>query len=221
MTTTEAVEAWLADVLPAGFAAVVTRLAEQPTDDDLWPDEQVAIASAVDRRRHEFIVGRRLARRAMERIDVAPKAIPVGQDREPIWPDGLVGSITHSRELVGVAVGPSGRSRSIGLDFEPVGGVDSAVATRILTEVEQDRYPFETDPGAATVIFSAKEAVYKTTFPLTGRWLGFEDAEIILDPDRGRFEATLRPQADHPMAGQHFQGWWTTALGHVLTVVAR
>jgi 4'-phosphopantetheinyl transferase EntD len=41
------------------------------------------------------------------------------------------------------------------------------------------------------LLFSAKEAVYKAWFPLAGRWLGFDDAELTIDTDRRAFQARL------------------------------
>ena len=41
------------------------------------------------------------------------------------------------------------------------------------------------------LLFSTKESVYKAWFPLAERWLGFEDARVTIDRDRGSFAARL------------------------------
>jgi len=72
------------------------------------------------------------------------------------------------------------------------------------------------------VLFSAKESVYKAWFPLTGRWLGFEEASIMILPSDRTFVA--RFLVDGPVVrGRQlggFTGAWQTAGGLILTSVA-
>ena len=42
------------------------------------------------------------------------------------------------------------------------------------------------------ILFCAKEATYKAWFPLTQRWLGFEDAHITFDVDASGDTGALR-----------------------------
>jgi len=76
------------------------------------------------------------------------------------------------------------------------------------------------------LLFSAKESVYKAWFPLTGRWLGFEDADVTISPD-GTFTARLRTgltgltepaEAQPPPAS--FAGRWLADGGLMLTAIA-
>ena len=72
------------------------------------------------------------------------------------------------------------------------------------------------------LLFSAKEAVYKAWFPLAGRWLGFEDAELTIDPRRRAFSASLLV-AGPLVAGAElsgFSGRWLVADGLVLAAIA-
>lgn len=216
---TEDAEAWLTRVLPDGARATVREIAAEPPGEDLWPIEAEAVASAVEVRRREFAIGRGCARQAMAGLGRPPEAIPVGSDREPVWPDGLIGSITHTRRLAGAAVAPSGGGRSFGIDFEVAGRVDQSLVGQLLTARERDRYAAAPDATAPTVIFSAKEAIYKATFPLTRCWLGFEDVEVTLDLDGGLLIADVLSTVDHPMAGNRLYGFHRSMLGHVLTAV--
>jgi 4'-phosphopantetheinyl transferase EntD len=71
------------------------------------------------------------------------------------------------------------------------------------------------------VLFSAKESVYKTWFPLTGRWLGFEDAELEPAAD-GTFVARLLvegPTVDGA-AVSSFAGRWAVGGGILVTGIA-
>ncbi len=220
MTTPEVAGAWLRRVLPDGTRAVVVDFADEPSDDGLWDAERSSITSAVEVRRREFAAGRRCARLAIDELGRQPAAIPVGPDREPVWPGDLVGSITHSRHLVGAAVADTTVCRSLGIDFEVAGRVDDSLIDRLLTENERRRLVGPTDDPTPTIIFSAKEAIYKATFPLTRCWLGFEDVEVTLDVGNGTFEADVLPGVDHPMAGQRLEGFHRSMLGHVLTAIA-
>jgi 4'-phosphopantetheinyl transferase EntD len=66
------------------------------------------------------------------------------------------------------------------------------------------------------LLFSAKESVYKAWFPLTGRWLGFEDAHLTIDPAAATFTASLLVE-DAPLrflAGRYLvrDEWVLTAV---------
>jgi len=220
VTTPGEAGAWLRRVLPDGTKAAVVDFSDEPADDGLWPTERRAITSAVEVRRREFAAGRRCARLAIGDLGRQPAAIPVGPDRDPVWPGDLVGSITHSRKLVGAAVADVAVCRSLGIDFEIAGRVDESLIDRLLTENERERLVGPPDNPTPTIIFSAKEAIYKATFPLTRCWLGFEDVEVSLDLDGGTFEADVLPAVDHPMAGQRLHGFHHSMLGHVLTAIA-
>jgi 4'-phosphopantetheinyl transferase EntD len=71
------------------------------------------------------------------------------------------------------------------------------------------------------VLFSAKESVYKAWFPLTRRWLGFEEACVSIDPADGSFTARLL--VDGPVLGGRrldvFAGSWLVRDGLIVTAV--
>ena len=85
----------------------------------LRPDEARFVADAVDARRREFALGRSLAHEALRAIGAPAGPIEVGAHREPLWPAGTVGSITHCDGYVGAAVAARGDVRSVGVDAEP------------------------------------------------------------------------------------------------------
>lgn len=184
----------------------------------LAPGEEEAVAGAVERRRAEFTTGRLLARAALEHLGVPAAAVPVGQRRAPVWPDGVVGSITHCAGLRAVAVARTRDVRSVGIDAERHAALPEGVLGAVSDEGERAhlaRLPSGTHWD--TILFSAKESVYKTWFPLTGRWLGFEDAVLTPAPD-GTFVADLcLTDAAVPA---RLQGRWAVREGLVLTAVA-
>ncbi|GAA4882807.1 4'-phosphopantetheinyl transferase family protein [Actinomycetospora straminea] len=213
----------LADLLPGSVVAVARA------DDDpsavLAPEEEAAVARAVATRRAEFTTARTCARDALSRLGAPAAAIPVGEKRAPIWPEGVVGAITHCAGFRGAAVAWRDEVRSVGLDAEPhvalPDGVLEAVSDEreraVLAALARDVPDVRWDK----LLFSAKESVYKAWFPLTGRWLGFEEAELVPSAD-GTFRAGLRvpgPVVDgREVTG--FAGRWVVRDGLVITAIA-
>jgi 4'-phosphopantetheinyl transferase EntD len=173
----------LAALLPAGFAAAdaVGPDLEGPLP-PLWPAEQAGLGKgAVPARLVTYHWGRALAREAMTNLGAAPAAIPRGRSQEPIWPPGLVGSITHCTGYCAAAVARTSQWASVGIDAEVVQPVHKGMIERIATPAERQWMAGWPDiRRAAVALFSAKEAVYKAWFPLTRSWLGFQDATVEL-----------------------------------------
>ncbi len=176
--------------MPEGVLAVEARGAVEP--DPLEPAEEALVTRAVAVRRLEFARGRSCARRALAALDRPPVAVTRGRAREPLWPPGITGSITHCRDYCCAALAPAERWAGVGIDAEVLRHLKPRVQARITTAAEAraltglDRtIPWE------MVVFSAKEALFKAWFPATRRRLDFYHAEISLDPDRGRFRARL------------------------------
>ncbi len=180
-------------ILPAAASTAETR--DDGVEEDLFAEEEAMIARAVEKRRREFTSARSCAHRALERLGVAPAPILGGKRGEPIWPPGVIGSITHCDGYRGCAVARRTDLVAIGIDAEP----HAPLPEGLLADVAQ---PEELGPLAELaraepgvhwdrLLFSAKEAVYKAWYPLAERWLGFEDAVLSFDPDRRSFAARL------------------------------
>jgi len=180
----------IAELLPEGVVTV-----EGPTGvplDRLFAEEEAALGRVTETRRNEFTLGRQCGRRALGGLGVAAQPILPGPSRQPVWPDGVVGSITHCARWCAAAVACSGSIASLGIDIEehsalPDGVLESIAAGEELEWVER------AESGVAwdRLLFSAKESVYKVLFPLTGRWLGFDGARIRIGPEEGSFQAEL------------------------------
>jgi 4'-phosphopantetheinyl transferase EntD len=181
----------IGELLPEGVSAVEVR-GDAP-DAELLPEEETALERAAPKRRREFTTGRSCARRALAALELPPGPILRGPDREPRWPPGAVGSITHCRDYCAAAVAPAGRFASIGIDAEVHDELPEGVLERI--SLPEEREWLETrangDTSWDTVLFSAKESVFKAWFPLAHRWLGFEDAHVELAAEEGAFTARL------------------------------
>ena len=192
---------------------------------ELRPEEGLGFAGAPERFL-EFRAGRHCARRALERLGVVAAPVRRAPDRSPIWPPGVVGSITHTRRtgfgFCGAAVARDSRWRSIGLDAEIDDALDERLFERVLTEVERsriDRFPAALHGRIAKIVFSAKESVYKCQHPISGEFLGFLDVEVELAEGARRFQATLRRPAGPFATGFVFEGRYSSGGGVVATAV--
>jgi len=191
----------------------------------LFPEEEEVVARAVDKRRREFATARGCARRALATLGLPPAPIVPGERGAPAWPSGVVGSMTHCDGYRASAVALERNVRTVGLDAEPNGPLPDGVLKVIATPAEVDW--LDGAPPASGVcwdrlLFSAKESIYKAWFPLTRRWLDFEEAVVTPDPDAGTFDARLRvpgPVVDgRRLTG--FTGRWVVRRGLVVTAIA-
>jgi 4'-phosphopantetheinyl transferase EntD len=187
------------DKLLPGVVRTAEAYGDVP-DERPFPGEADLIAHAVEGRRREFITARRCARQALGLLGFAPAAIRPGPRREPLWPAGAVGSLTHCAGYRAAAVARSADLSSVGIDAEPHGPLPDGVLESVVApgDLETLRRATEGDPALHwdRLLFSAKESVYKAWFPLTGRWLGFDDARLDLDPAAGTFTAHLLVPGD-------------------------
>ena len=192
----------------------------------LFPEEEAVIAKSVAKRRSEFITARVCARAALARLGYPPAPILPGLRGAPRWPAGVTGSITHCEGYRAAAVARTRDILSLGLDAEPNERLPGEVRDMIATTGERARIDglAAADPCVCwdRLLFSAKEAVYKTWFPLARRWLGFEEADIAIDRPGNTFTARLLVPGPL-VAGQPLsvlRGRWLASRGLLVTAVA-
>jgi 4'-phosphopantetheinyl transferase EntD len=166
----------LAGLFPAGVVVAESR---EPGDPALLlPDEAAHLGRAVPKRVQEFAAGRLCVRRALHEYGVDHFPLRVAADRQPIWPEGFVGSITHTAGLCAAAVAESRTIAAVGIDSEIVGHVTPDIWSTICVAGEAEwvnSLPPSERAAAVTLIFSAKEAFYKCQYPLVSEWLDFHD----------------------------------------------
>ena len=210
-------------ILPAAAAVVATG---QDLDVELFPEEEAAVGNAVPKRRREFVTARACARDALSRLGLPAQPIPTGPRGEPVWPAGVVGSITHCAGYRACAVAPASELLTVGIDAE----LDDPLPGGALGDIalpEERRWlegAARSDPAISwdRLLFSIKESIYKAWFPLTRSWLGFEDASVSIDPCGETFEAHLLvpgPTLDgRKLDG--FSGRWMAADGLLCSAIA-
>lgn len=180
-------------------AAVACRCTDSGDVRALAPEERAAVRRAVASRQTEFAAGRQAARDAMRRLGLPAMPVPVNPDRSPLWPVGLVGSISHCRDACVAVVAHGERCLSVGVDVEPDQGIPSDLWPTICTPAELHRLsgmPEAERAGWVTRVFCAKEAYYKWVYPRIQCLLDFQDVEIGLDLSKAEARFEVRPQLE-------------------------
>jgi 4'-phosphopantetheinyl transferase EntD len=215
----------LEEILPG--SVVVESRRDDALDVTLFPEEREAVSRAVEKRVREFTTGRACAHAALARLGWPSQPVPIGARGAPQWPAGVVGSITHCDGYRACAVAREADLATVGVDAEPNQPLPPGLLPDIALPPERERLRglMHDSPDVRwdRLLFCMKEAVYKAWFPLTESWLGFEDAEIEIDPSRGEFSARLlipgpRLSGDGPLTG--FAGRWLARDGLLLAAIA-
>lgn len=186
--------------LPFGFTvppyAVLVELEARGDAGPLHPAEEALLhPRATATRRHEFRSGRHAAHQALTLLGHEASPVLRGSHREPLWPPGVVGSITHGAGVAMAGVARRTECGGIGLDVEHVDRAFPQLIDQIATSKERrrlDGLDDETRRRATLELFVAKECIYKALFPRIGRYFGFEAAEVEPGEAAGTLLARLR-----------------------------
>jgi len=161
----------------------------QPCYDEEW----ALVSNAVSKRQKEFQAGRNCARQALAQLGIKNHPVLSGPRREPIWPEGIVGSITHCKDFCAVALSKKPEHKAIGIDAEEKSPLDINSLDLVCTLAEQTWLNKNglNNTFWSKVIFSAKESLFKCYYPLTHEYLDFLEAEFTLNLDNNTFSATI------------------------------
>jgi 4'-phosphopantetheinyl transferase EntD len=191
--------------------------------ESLHPVEAALVDGSRPDRLAELATGRECARRALREIgiDDPDRAILADEHGAPVWPEGVVGSISHTAGWTGAVAARRTRQAgiaSIGLDAEvaaplPVGALEVVASDRERLALARLGRADAHIPWDA-VLFSAKEAAYKASYPLTGVVLHHEQVAVVLAPD-GRFRAEARDGIRMPC---RVRGRWRAGPDVVITL---
>jgi 4'-phosphopantetheinyl transferase EntD len=183
-------------ILATLFPEEVFTCSLEEEGDPRWlhPEEASCVREAVPKRRREFAQGRFCARQALAHFGIRDFPLLMGKDRAPLWPRGIIGSLSHCAGYCAVAVARRGDLQGVGMDVELAEPLEQDLLSLICTDSEAERLagsPAETRGVLAKLLFSVKESVFKCVYPQTGVFLDFHDCEVWLDSDRGAFSAHL------------------------------
>lgn len=197
-----------------------------PPEVALFEAERAVIARAIHRRRQEFATVRHCARRTLAILGHGPVPLLPGERRAPIWPAGIVGSMTHCEGYRAAAVARSGEVMTMGVDAEPNAELpDDVIAVIARPEASRHlaaiRAVDQQDVAWDRLLFSCKESVFKAWYPVVRREFGFGEASIHFDVQAGSFTARLLADTEGlppaflgPLAGR-----WIAAQGFLVTAV--
>ena len=205
----------IADILPPAVAAAESVGPEAERGEaGLFPAEQALVRTAEPGRRAEFTAGRACARVALAALGLPAVPVLTGPAGEPRWPAGVTGSITHCAGYRACAVARIADVAAIGIDAEPDAGLPARLIESVAGHAERAWIARQAAAGPVVcwdrLLFSAKEAVGKLWYPLTGEWPGFGQVAVFPDP-AGTFDARV--------AGSCLTGRWLARGGLIVTAV--
>lgn len=212
-------------ILPATVAW--SERFDHAEDVSLFPEEEALIANAAASRRREFATGRLCAREALRKLGLPWGPIGRSEGRAPQWPPGVVGSITHCPGYCAATAALASDLVTIGIDAEPDLPLPGEVGDRIAQPGESahlsDLSRMQPNgPAWDRLLFCAKEAVYKAWFPLTSRWLDFDQVTVNIQPESEAFDVRLLVPG--PVVGgqpiARFTGRWLAFKGLIVCTVA-
>ncbi|MCG9753300.1 4'-phosphopantetheinyl transferase superfamily protein [Vibrio brasiliensis] len=143
----------------------------------------VSVQRSVAKRRAEFIAGRYMASLSLSALSVVDQEVLIGSHREPLWPQAMTGAISHTGDRAVALVAEREAHPFVGIDVEH--WLDARTAAEIGSQICQEReWRLLIEQGlnreqAISLIFSAKESLFKATFPFIGRYFGFESACVV------------------------------------------
>jgi 4'-phosphopantetheinyl transferase EntD len=214
----------IAELLPPVVASA--ECFDDPPGVVLFDEERAVVARAVDKRRREFATVRHCARRALASLGHPPVALVPGRRGAPLWPDGIVGSMTHCDGYRAAALARADQVRAVGIDAEPDGPLPDGVL-HLIARPEEIAHLADLRHGGGAgpehwerLLFSCKEAVFKVWFPLTQRELDFHDASIRLHPGDATFTADLLADPGDGVLPSRLAGRWIAARCLVVSTIA-
>ena len=133
----------------------------------------------------------------ISQLGAAVSPVCVGEMREPLWPRGFVGSITHCGSFWAAAVARSSELSGLGIDAALHRALEPAVRDLVVACDAEEAWARRTDFGVFcdVVLFSVKEAIFKTWWPARRQWLDFADVHVALNHLAGTFTANVVPAA--------------------------
>jgi len=207
-------------ILPPGV--VLVERSDDVSIDTVWPGELGPVSSASISRQMEYATVRSCARAALTTLGVGEAAILQDPKGCPLWPDHVVGSMTHCRGFRAAAVARTELVRTLGIDAEPAQSLPEGVLTRITTPQERTSIESLVAQSPETpwdkVLFSLKESLYKAWYPLTHTPLEFREATVHLHPN-GHCDLHVTRPVPPEIPPPTWQARWCLSDGFVATAV--
>jgi len=213
----------LSTLLPREVVTVVAEQRHRIAPVLVAEAEYMATRPMRPQREAEFRAGRACAREALLKMGIDGWPLLPAATREPRWPGDVVGSITHSGAYCAAALARGNEFAGIGIDVEATGRVGDELAPLVCNRSELaalDKCEPCARAAMLTLIFSAKESVFKAVFPRERLYLEFDDVEIEVEPATGACDGTFRARGRTPALErllQRLEGRFAVGKANVAT----
>jgi 4'-phosphopantetheinyl transferase EntD len=169
------------------------------------------IQNAVVKRKSEFIAGRYCAHQSLAPWEVPDGIIGIGEGRSPVWPAGIVGSISHCHAYALAVTARSDNLFAIGLDVEDVVSEETRnnIQKAVVNQNEMFLLTGSSRPDIVfTLIFSMKESFFKAAYPHVKFYFDFPAISLThIDWGRGTVLFEVNQQlGTHFGVGSVFSG---------------
>lgn len=175
----------LSSLFPPNVAIVCAT--EEMWITPLCREEEQLIEGSIAKRQREFRAGRNAAHAALRQLDAPCEPLLRGDKRQPIWPQGFLGSISHRNGCCIAVCAKEGEVVSLGIDVEPLEPLKPGLARYIDTD-EERAFMEQHANLPSRLIFSAKESLFKCYYPLVRRFFGFQSVSLNIDISRQQFQ---------------------------------
>jgi enterobactin synthetase component D len=190
------------------------------------------IRNSVPKRQAEFIAGRICAQTVLKAYGIEGQGVGIGGHREPVWPPGFVGSITHNGQYAAAVACKNIALLGMGMDIETVIDDDAraAMVELVVSATELAYLQQMAASGACTlgfdrlltIVFSAKESFFKAAFAHVREYFDFDAAHVYeIDPARQliRFRCVHALSAHLPRGRECVAYFELLDAASILTVV--
>jgi len=179
---------------------------QRPADAALLGVEKELSGKMAEKRLNEFVHGRYCARRAMQAASFPPVAIGKGEKREPLWPDNITGSITHTGPFAAAAIAHSSDFAGLGLDIETAKPLEEKLFKAICLPEEIALFKPGSAGDEAKLLFSIKESIYKCLWPSVRSFIDFTEMQVLLNADGVSYQAIPHTEKCPPALSEKLQG---------------
>jgi len=229
MTTTPLFITSCKQIELASFSGVCTecKFDREYFNDSLFSNFKILFPAqldkAVTKRKAEFLAGRYVAKESFIKAGIPLADITIGEQRAPIWPASIRGSITHNGEYALCAI--TQEPDSIGIDIETMMSFEMANSIKSSLVNSAEEALSKHYQGAfeewLSLVFSIKESLFKALYPGVQKYFDFLDAQVVkIDPINQSISLVLLTDLTPSIqAGQHFSGFYQLRGDSVLTWV--
>lgn len=182
------------------FAAFAMSPPSKPVPAVAPGEEHLLTDAMVPARKEAFARGRAAAHAALRTLGLDRGPVLQGPSREPLWPSGATGSISHAAGFGIALVAPTEYTDGVGVDIEQLR--DAPELWDQVPTTEERRWLERLEPGereaGVLALFSSKESVFKAFFQRSRSFFGFDKASLAPAPSGFTGRLTDGVDEDYP-----------------------